>query len=118
MQDEVRRRVEAYYRLVDAQAFDEMLELFADDAVYARPGYEPLRGKPAIAEFYRGARVIASGRHTLANVLIDGDRAAVEGSLRGTLRDGRDVEVRFADFFSLRDGLFATRDTYFFAASV
>lgn len=118
MQDDVRSLVEAYYRLVDDQAFDEMLELFADDAVYARPGYEPLHGKPAIADFYRGARVIVSGRHTLATVLIEGDRAAVEGSMRGTLRDGRDVDVRFADFFSVRDGRFVTRDTYFFAASV
>ena len=118
MNSDVRNRVETYYRLVDAQALEEMLDLFTDDAVYERPGYEPLRGKPAIEAFYRGERVIVSGEHTLANIVVEDARAAVEGSFAGVLRDGRHVEVGFSDFFSLRDGRFATRRTYFFAPSV
>lgn len=118
MHGNVRDRIETYYRLVDAEALEEMLDLFADDAVYERPGYEPLRGKPAIEAFYRGDRVIVSGQHTLTNVLVDDARAAVEGSFAGVLRDGQHVEVAFSDFFSLRDGKFVTRHTYFFAPSV
>lgn len=113
-----RSLVEEYYRLVDAKALDDMLDLFADDAVYERPGYEPLEGKTAISAFYRGQRIIESGRHTLHCVLVDGDEAAVQGSFDGTLRDGSSVSVRFADFFSVRDSSFAHRNTYFFAPSV
>jgi hypothetical protein len=34
------------------------------------------------------------------------------------LRDGRNVEVRFADFFRLGEGRFGDRHTCFFAPSV
>jgi len=110
--------VERYYESVDDNDVDSLVALFADNAVYERPGYEPLRGRDAIERFYRADRVIASGRHTLHNVIAAGDEIAVEGSFAGVLRDGTSVEVRFADFFRLRDGRFQQRHTYFFAASV
>lgn len=34
------------------------------------------------------------------------------------LRDGRDVEIGFADFFTIRDGLIVDRATYLEAAAV
>lgn len=110
--------VEQYYRLVDANALDEMFDLFADDAVYERPGYEPLKGKNAIEAFYRGTRVISSGRHLLDRVIVEDGAVAVEGSFAGELRDGSSASVRFADFFVLNNGKFAHRNTYFFAAAV
>lgn len=115
---EPRAAVEDYYRLVDAKALDEMLALFTDDAVYERPGYGPLHGKGAIEAFYRGTRIIESGQHMLHSVLVDGPNVAVEGTFDGKLRDGASVSVRFADFFSLRNGKFANRKTYFYAESV
>lgn len=39
--DTVRR----YYDLVDAGETDALVGLFAEDAVYLRPGYEPLVGQ-------------------------------------------------------------------------
>lgn len=113
-----RALVEQYYRLVDANALDEMLDLFADDAVYERPGYDPLKGKDAIEAFYRGTRVIASGRHSVDRVMVEDGAVAVEGSFAGTLRDGSSARVRFADIFVLDNGKFAHRSTYFFAAAV
>lgn len=113
-----RALVELYYRLVDANSLDDMLDLFADDAVYERPGYEPLKGKGAIEAFYRGTRVIVSGRHALDRVIVEDGAVAVEGSFAGELRDGSSASVRFADFFVLNGGKFAHRRTYFFAAAV
>ena len=94
------------------------MALFADDAVYERPGYEPLRGKSAIEAFYRVDRVIESGRHALSSVIAAGEDVAVEGGFSGVLRDGKNADVRFADFFRLSDGRFQRRHTYFFAPSV
>lgn len=118
MADDNRALVQRYYDLVDVNDVDGLVALFADDAVYERPGYEPLRGKEAIEAFYRGGRVIERGQHTLTNFVVGGGDVAVEGGFSGVLRDGRSVEVRFADFFRIADRQFLERHTYFFAPSV
>lgn len=115
---DLRRNVDRYYELVDAQDLDAMLDLFADDARYERPGYEPLSGRGDLEAFYRNDRVIASGAHTLDDVVIEGDTAAVRGRFDGELKDGRSVSVRFADFFRYESDRIAERHTYFFQPSV
>jgi glutamate dehydrogenase/leucine dehydrogenase/ketosteroid isomerase-like protein len=110
--------VRRYYEFVDARALDDMLALFADDVVYRRPGYDPLRGIGQLRTFYAEDRVIADGAHTLSSLSADADRVAVEGEFRGTLRDGREACVRFADFFVVRGGRITRRDTYFDAPLV
>jgi len=115
---DVRAHVDRYYALVDARDLDAMLDLFADDARYERPGYEPLCGRRDIEAFYRGNRVIAAGSHTLDDVVIEGRTAAVRGRFDGELKDGRSVSVRFADFFRYESDRIAERHTYFFQPSV
>ncbi|HKQ01461.1 MAG TPA: nuclear transport factor 2 family protein [Actinomycetes bacterium] len=110
--------VRSYYRLVDTSDFTRMLELFADDAVYRRPGYAPLVGKPALTEFYLGVRVIESGRHELSSILVQDRSAAVEGQFAGQLKDGTSVRLQFADFFRFHAGRIVERSTYFDAPAV
>jgi steroid Delta-isomerase len=113
--DTVRR----YYNLVDERRFDELVTLFAKDAVYRRPGYDPLVGRQGLAEFYGGERVIVEGRHTVSELLVDGGKAAVSGTFEGVVKGGDRVRLRFADFFVVdRDGLLAQRETFFFAPMV
>lgn len=93
--------VRRYYERVDAGDVEGVLDCFADDAVYHRPGYAPMVGRESLASFYGGARVIADGRHDLDAVLVDGSAAAVRGRFTGTLKDGTEVHVGFSDFFVL-----------------
>jgi ketosteroid isomerase-like protein len=117
--DMVSQRVRRYYECVDAGQVDELLALFKPDAVYHRPGYPPMAGRAAMEAFYRGERVISSGTHTLSQLTVDDSGAAVHGQFTGVLKDGREVNLRFADFFVVgEDGLFASRDTFFFAPMV
>ncbi|GAA2258526.1 nuclear transport factor 2 family protein [Streptomyces atrovirens] len=112
-------RVRRYYELVDAGDVAELVALFSPKAVYRRPGYDPLVGRRALERFYRSQRVIKKGRHTLATVLMERDGAAVHGSFAGTLHDGSEVSLRFADFFTFSaSGAFRTRDTFFFTPLV
>ncbi|MFI6858320.1 nuclear transport factor 2 family protein [Streptomyces sp. NPDC050421] len=112
-------RIRAYYTSVDAGDVESLLALFAPDARYHRPGYEPLVGHTALRRFYQGERIIAEGTHTLTETVVDGDRAAVHGEFHGLLRTGERVDLRFADFFTLTSKLtFATRDTFFFTPLV
>jgi ketosteroid isomerase-like protein len=111
--------VRHYYELVDAGDVDGLLDLFAPDAVYHRPGYAPLVGRAELERFYSTDRIIAEGTHALHTVVAAGDKVAAHGEFTGTLKDGNRVTLRFADFFAVRqDGRFARRDTFFFSPAV
>ncbi|MFT7840529.1 nuclear transport factor 2 family protein [Saccharothrix sp. BKS2] len=111
--------VRRYYELVDSGDVDGLLDLFAADAEYRRPGYPPLVGREQLARFYGEDRVIRAGRHSVHTVVAAGTEVAVTGGFAGVLKDGREVDLQFADFFSVAaDGLFAGRQTFFFAPMV
>jgi steroid Delta-isomerase len=112
-------RVRRYYELVDSGDVSGLISLFADDAVYYRPGYPPLTGRMELEHFYRAERVIREGRHTLSALVGSSGQIATYGEFHGILRDGQNVALRFADFFSLNDeGTFTRRDTFFFVPMV
>ena len=115
----VEAAVRHYYDRVDAGDVAGVLDCFTDDAVYHRPGYEPMVGREALAAFYGGERVIADGRHELDAILVDGHAAAVRGRFVGTLKDGRPARVGFADFWVFDEGTRAvTRHSYFDSPAV
>ncbi|MFI5617184.1 nuclear transport factor 2 family protein [Streptomyces sp. NPDC051567] len=111
--------VRRYYRTVDSGDVPALVSLFTPDARYHRPGYPPMTGHGELERFYRDQRVIRSGVHTLATVVSAGDETAVHGLFRGVLHDGRQVELRFADFFrTTPQGLISSRDTFFHVPAV
>lgn len=113
------RRLRQYYERVDAHDVIGLLDLFADDAVYHRPGYEPLVGRTELEQFYLAERVIEKGRHSVRTAVVDGAEAAVHGDFTGVLKDGREVSLRFADFFVFNDDdVIQRRDTFFFTPLV
>jgi hypothetical protein len=63
--------------------------------------------------------MIKEGRHTLCLSLVKEDCAAVHGTFEGVLHDGRNVSLRFADFFTFAcRKSFRSRDTFFFVPLV
>ncbi|MEU5976474.1 nuclear transport factor 2 family protein [Streptomyces sp. NPDC047315] len=111
--------VRRYYRLVDAGDVPALVALFTPDACYRRPGYRPLVGHTELERFYLNQRVIRKGVHTLSTVVATDDEIAVHGRFRGVLRNGGEVELRFADFFRMApQGRIASRDTFFFVPAV
>lgn len=107
-------RTRHYYATVDAHDVEGVLDWFADDAVYHRPGYEPMVGREALAAFYGGERVIESGAHTIDHLVVDGRSVAVRGTFTGRLKDGTERTLGFADFIQYdADGRARERRTYF-----
>lgn len=103
-----------YYRAVDAGDVQGVLDWFAEDAVYHRPGYEPMRGREQLAAFYGGERVIASGSHRVDQLVVGDSSAAVRGVFTGTLRDGSAVTIGFADLITYDEtGRAVERHSYF-----
>ena len=75
--------VRRYYELVDEGAYDELVELFAEDVRYERPGQSAIEGREALREFYEEGRPLEDGSHELESVVTDGDTVAARGRFTG-----------------------------------
>jgi len=108
------------FRRIDARDFDSLHQSFCPDAVYERPGYEPLVGLERLLHFYREERVIAAGEHRLEHIVIDEDAgaAACWGRFVGVHKNGSPIDERFADAYTLEDGRIKTRRSFFFRPAV
>lgn len=93
----IESRVRAYYEHVDDEEYEALFALFADSIVYERPGQDNIHGMDAFRQFYLEERPLTDGDHTIRDVVIEDDTAAVRGSFTG-LQDGTRVEFGFADF--------------------
>ncbi|GHG06310.1 hypothetical protein GCM10017783_18640 [Deinococcus piscis] len=118
-EQEARELIERLFGVIDGTHFDELGQVFAQEAVYERPGYEPLRGLDRIEQFYRYERIIGAGQHQVAAVTCSaaGDAVAV-GLFRGESRDGQPLKERFADVYRVSGGKIIHRTTYFFRAAI
>ena len=107
------------FTIIDSADYDRLGDVFAAEAVYERPGYEPLQGLPRIEQFYRHERVIGSGQHTVEDVTCSETGSAVSfGVFRGTSRAGEALEERFADVYRVQGGKIVQRTTYFFRPAI
>ena len=89
--------VQNYYRFVDANEVDHLLDLFAQDTVYYR-GSLTIQGHAALEEFYRHDRIIAKGSHSVS-LNIAAPSVTTRGHFAGELKSGEPVEVDFMDEF-------------------
>lgn len=106
------------FKKIDTRDFEGLRAFFTEDATYERPGYEPLRGIDELLHFYREVRVIASGKHGLTRVVVDEESGASWGRFTGVHRNGKALDVRFADCYTFENGKIKTRESYFFEPSV
>ncbi len=94
--------VRSYYDHVDAEEYDSLFALFADDVVYERPGQPAIDGMDDFRAFYHEDRPLEDGSHEVDDVVADGDTVAVRGSFSG-VQDGTEVSFGFADFHVFDD---------------
>lgn len=110
--------VHRLFDAIDSRQFDRLPELFDDQCVYERPGYEPFEGMERLDRFYRHERVIASGKHHLEGVVVGDTQAACWGRFIGVHRDGTPIDEAFADTYQLTDGRIRHRKSFFFRPAV
>lgn len=102
----------------DRHDLDGIMAHFAEDAVFEGPrgphpwgqrfvGHDAVRA--AFAERFAG---IPDIRYQQDEHFVDGDRGASEWTLSGTATDGRRIEVRGCDLWTLRDGRIVKKDSY------
>jgi ketosteroid isomerase-like protein len=110
--DDLKKIVLHYYQLVDAQNLDDLFSLFSDNVVYERSGNEPIIGIEELKQFYKNSRIIQRGEHKIIETIVSGDEVVVRGRFTGVLKDGRNVEFGFSDFFLFSNGKILKRFTY------
>ena len=119
-QSSVRATVQGYYDALDRDDIDAALDYFGGEILYRRPGYPPITGLDGLRDYYTRGRKLASGRHVIREVVIDGTSAAAHGTFEGELKEGGRTTMGFAAFFrfdNARDRI-VEHTTYFFTPSV
>ena len=104
--------IREYYDAIDAEDYESVFALFADDVTYERPGQSSLSGMAEFREFYLENRPLEDGSHEVDHLGADGATVAVRGRFAGELA-GDDVAFGFADFHRfVEDGKITERWTY------
>ena len=103
--------IKEYYQRIDANDTDWVVDLFADDAVYARANSR-FEGKHSIENFFRNGRKIR-GTHGIENACAVDNRVFAKGEFVGVGDAGDDRRVRFLDVWYFEPGGKVTlRETY------
>jgi RimJ/RimL family protein N-acetyltransferase len=94
---------------IDAADWDGVTNCFTPDAVYTPPAGPACRGRPAIRTYYESVRPIATGVHTLQDVMHSPARIVARGIFNGTTRQGITVAMDFVDTLEVTAGLISNR---------
>ncbi|MFC7020329.1 MULTISPECIES: nuclear transport factor 2 family protein [Haloarcula] len=98
---------EYFERSDDPEAsVEDVVELFADDAVLKSPREGIFRGREAVREFFElNAEFFASGSHHMDRFYTDGSTVVCEGTIEGETTAGRSYEgVGLVDVMEFADG--------------
>lgn len=85
---------EYFERSDDAEAdVEDVVDLFADDAVLLSPREGVFRGRDEVREFYGlNAEFFAAGSHNITEYYVDGNVVVCEGTIEGRTTAGREYE--------------------------
>ncbi|MFI5674073.1 nuclear transport factor 2 family protein [Streptomyces cellulosae] len=110
--------VNTLFDIIDNRRWDDLSDVFAEDGVYERPGYDSLVGLAQIERFYRVDRIISSGCHQVEQVVSDLGSAACWGRFTGEDKAGHALHEGFADTYRVVDGKITRRTTYFYRPAI
>jgi ketosteroid isomerase-like protein len=103
---------------VDSSHWEDLADIFHSHIIYERPGYKPFVGIDRLLTFYQMERVIASGKHHIEHITIDGIYGACWGRFIGVSKEDFQIDELFADVYSFEQGKIKTRKTHFFRPAV
>jgi len=105
MEDQVRKTVESYFRLVNEEKFDEFFALFDPDVEFKSPYSVQIRGLENVKPFYLNVpKDYSEHVDTAEEILVSGNRAAAFIDFKGKTKDGITVDFKATDWFRVEDG--------------
>ena len=93
---------------------EDIVDLFADDAVLKSPREGVFHGKDGVREFFElNAEFFAEGAHHMKEFYVDGDTVICEGWIEGRTTAGRAYEgIGLVDVMDFDDGEIAALRVY------
>ena len=114
MEDQVRKTVETYFRLVNEEKFDEFFELFDPDVEFKAPYNFQTRGLDNVKPFYlRVPDDYPEHVDTAEEILVSGNRAAVFIDFKGKTKSGITVDFKATDWFRVENGKIKSLNIFF-----
>ncbi len=111
--------IDRYFESVNAEDWDALKNLWAEDAELRAVGIGPRKGRDAIMEFYRGLFAQWPIHHDAPGRRIHSDAAAsIEVVFQGTTRSGTELSFDAVDIFDLEDGQISRLQTWYDLAYV
>jgi uncharacterized protein (TIGR02246 family) len=105
--------IRAYYAAWVRDDLEAVLALCTDDVVAVNVPIGPLRGKPAVREFFaKFGRGMTGKRYDVERILVQGDVAMVEG-VENYTKAGRAVALPYMSTFQFRGDLIREWRDYF-----
>ncbi|MGY1806958.1 nuclear transport factor 2 family protein [Blastococcus sp. SYSU D00669] len=100
-EDVVRR----YFAALDSEDWEALGQLFHEQARYRAPGTPAHEGRADVVARFRAVFAAwAEHSDTVTDLIVQGDRAAVEVLFTATTRTGRPIAFDAVDLFRVRDG--------------
>jgi uncharacterized protein (TIGR02246 family) len=94
--------VRAYFDGINAENYEGVAALFADDGVVSAPGVPPRRGHDEIEHYFRDAlRPYPDHRDEPTRTIVAGSTITVEIHFSGALASGARIEFDAVDIFDL-----------------
>jgi ketosteroid isomerase-like protein len=106
------------FNSIDSRDWNALRDIFHPEVVYERPGYEPFVGINRLIQFYQNQRILASGKHNIECIVVDGNNGASCGRFIGLKKDNSKADEQFAEIYSFKNGTIKTRKSYFFRPAV
>lgn len=106
------------FQAIDSKEWSVLPRFFAAEAVYERPGYEPLRGLDVILRFYTNERIVRDGCHHIEGFVLHENLASCWGTFDGVSHDGQELHERFSDVYEIGEEKIVHRRTHFFRPAI
>lgn len=106
------------FSAIDSCDWTMLINIFHQEVVYERPGYESFNGLERVLYFYQEERIVLSGNHFIEGIVVDGAYAACWGCFYGIGKNGDNLSEKYADVYSFQDGKIKTRQSYFFRRGI
>ncbi len=103
------------FEAVDTEDWNTLERYFHPQAVYERPGHEPMLGRDQVLDFYRNIRNVRHGNHQVTDIITNKENIVCQGRFSCVTKDGSRLTVEFSDFYLLNRGKILRRKTYFHA---
>ncbi|MGN8071657.1 nuclear transport factor 2 family protein [Mucilaginibacter sp. SG564] len=89
----------------DNNDVDKILRLFADDVVWTMKGSSVtiVNGKDEVEKFLGGMDDVKIVSSTHDHVIIEGNKAAVDGFIQCKGKNGEEINMHYADFYEVEN---------------